>query len=461
MERRTEVFPLNVEAALAEIELVIAHAEKAKALLLESGTGVVVVPAGGNLQAALDNGGSILFEGIHEGTYIGRKPGTRLAGAAGSGIHGLSDAAFIVPPRAYDIELSAFSATTDHDQAVIRLGNNDSTQDGAEDEPSGLNLRWIKIPTHRGKRGIEVNARNVLIEDVDIRDVWDGSAARRDSQALCIINSSGSVVVRRGHLEAGSEVIIIGGDEVDMAGVVPSDLLFEDLELVRPLSWKDDGVYRKVKNIFEAKTGRGVTLRRSKLSGNWAGFGQIGYAILLTPTRDGQVTNVLIEDCEIDNTGGGLQILGRAYRYHTPSRLSLIFQRNIVIADHVRFGGRGWLAECAAEPESLVFKDNRVTLSGTTLLSYQFGTVKEADGSTRQGGPLGLLEMTGNTATCPKYGITLDGYKPDGNVTPYVNGGPNKEGFVSVTTLEVFENTFTGGASSSVMRRNFPENVYQ
>jgi hypothetical protein len=233
-----------------------------------------------------------------------------------------------------------------------------------------------------------------------------------------------------------------------MAGIVPTDLVFEDLTLARPVSWHTDGIARKVKNLFELKTGRNVTLRRATLSGCWL-EAQTGHAIVLTPTQDGEVTGVTIEDCSIAQVGSGLQILGRAYRYHTRTKLDLVFRRNTLKTDHVRFGGRGWLAEASAEPEALTFQENRFTLSGTTLFSYQYGTVMEADGSTRQGGPLGLLEMTGNEGTCPKYGINLIGYP---------NGGPAKEGFKGVTKLEVFENTFSGAAA--LMKRNFPENVY-
>lgn len=448
---------MNVEAALAEIELVIAHAEKAKALLSETGTGIVVVPAGGNLQAALDDGGAIEVEGAHDGTFIVQKPGTRVVGRAGATLHGPSGSALIVPPGAFDIQVSAFGCTCNTDQAVVRLGANDTTQMRPEQEPHSLTLRGVRIPTHRGKRGFEINARAVLLEDCDVRDLWD--PALRDSQAIAVLNSSGGVTVRGGHFEAGSEVILAGGDTMKMAGVVMADLLFEDVELFRPLSWRTDGVKRTVKNLFELKSGKGVTLRRGKLSGSWVD-GQTGHAIVLTPTHEGQVTDILIEDCSITNVSNGLQILGRAYRYYTPSRLSLVFQRNRLTTNSVELGGRGWLCESGGEPEALVFRQNQVTLTGTTLFSYQFGTVKEADGSTRQGKPLGVLEMTENTATCPKYGITLDGFKADGNVTAYVNGGPNKEGFVSVEHLEVFDNTFTGGQANAVMKRNFPENQY-
>lgn len=437
---------MDIDAALAEINLVIEHAEKAKALLSDSGTGVVVVPAGGDLQAALDHGGAIEFEGTHEGTYLAQKPGTRLVGKAGAALHGVSASALIVPPGAFDIQASAFSATSASDQAVIRLGANDSAQTNTASEPHTLTLKAVRIPTHRGKRGFEVNARSVLLEDCDVRDLWD--PALRDSQAIGLLNSSGYLTVRRGHFEAGSEVILTGGDSMKMAGVVPTELLFEDVELFRPLSWKGDGVKRVVKNLFELKNGNGVTLRRAKLSGCWVD-GQTGHAIVLTPTWDGQVSNVVIEDCSISDVGSGLQILGRAYRYYTPSRTSLIFQRNTLVTDHVQFGGRGWLAEASGEPDALVFRQNDVTLTGTTLVSFQRGTVMEADGSTHEGGNLNVLELTGNKATCPKYGLNLIGFP---------NGGPAKQGFAAVNKLEVFENTFKGAAS--LMKANFPENVY-
>lgn len=439
------------------LDRLIAVAQEAKAAYVAGRTRVV--RAGESLQAALDTGGLIEFEGVHEGTYVARVSGTTLTGRPGARIHGPAGVvpALTVPPGTRQMAFHAFQATSDGSEAIIRIGANDESQTRLEQEPDGITLRGIVVPSHRGKRAIELHARDVTVEACDIRDVYDPRLY--DSQAIGGTNSSGMIRIIGNHLEAGSENILFGGDTARM-GVQTTSVLIEGNTIRKPLSWQTDGINRAVKNLIEFKRGAQIVIRQNTLDGCWRASQQ-GYAIVLTPTRDGNLEDVLIQDNQITNVGGGLQILGRAYRYVTASRTKVRCERNTWQIDHRRFGGTGSLAVAEAEPLAIEFVDEVVQASGSRLFAYAFGDVMDADGTVRRGGQLGVLRMHRITATVGSYGITLDGFKSDGvSTTAYVNGGPNREGFVSVAEMDVAGNTFSGPSMSSVMKRNFPENTY-
>jgi hypothetical protein len=407
----------------------------------------VVVPADGNLQAALNEGGIIEFEGTHTAPdrFVASVPGTRLIGRPGAKLVGGVREAIIIPPGAYDIELANFEAVSNGIQSVVRVGANDTSQTTLAQEPYDITLRYVRVPTHRGKRGIEINARDVLVEDCEVHDTW--SSALVDSQGIAIYNASGNITVRGGTYEAGSENVLVGGDTNKM-GVTVTNVRFEYVTLRKPLSWKTDGVNRVVKNLFELKTGRYVTLQNSTLDGSWHAA-QAGHAIVITPTLDGQITEITIQDNTIRNVGNALQILGRAYSYYTPTRVGLTFQRNNVTVDHLTFGGSGRLAEISAEPDYIRILDNQISVSGSSFVTYYWGNVMLADGTKRPGGPMNSFVMTGNTASVRPYGLNFLGY---------INCGPTQQGFAAATVLNVTGNTFSN--SASLFRTNFPGNTY-
>lgn len=413
-----------------------------------SATSYQVVGVGGDLQAALNAGGVIEFEGIHVAAdrFVASVPGTRLIGRPGAKLVGKREA-IIIPPGTSNIELSNFEATSLGTESVVRAGANDTTQTSLALEPFDITLRNITVPTHRGKRGFEINARDVLVEDCKVFDTW--SVAGADSQGLSVSNSSGNIVVSGGVYQAGSENILVGGDWMKMPGVVPTNIRFVNVELSKPLSWRTDGVKRTVKNLFELKTGRFVTLENSKLSGSWRD-GQTGYGIVLTPTRDGQIEHVTIRANTISEVGGGVQILGRAYAYYTPTRLGLDFLNNQVTVDHLTYGGTGVLAAIEAEPDYINFVDNVWVVSGSSLVTYRWGNVMLSDGTVRVGGPMNHFSMIGNLGGVRQYGLNFLGYP---------NCGPKQEGFAAAIALNVKTNTFSG--AGTVFKTNFPLNTWQ
>lgn len=116
---------------------------------------------------------------------------------------------------------------------------------------------------------------------------------------------SGNYLIKNNYLEASAEIILFGGGG---ALFVPTDITIIGNELRKPDSWNpDDPSYSpvngkpwSVKNHFELKSGKRVLFEKNTLSGNWGGFTQTGFSILLTPkNQNGQCPICVVEDVTI------------------------------------------------------------------------------------------------------------------------------------------------------------------
>jgi hypothetical protein len=448
--------PMNIPDALAAVERVMVSIQEVKAALTTAPEPVqTVVRAGENLQAALDQAGAIELdaEAFFEGTYFLRS-NTVLTAKPGAAIRGKTGPALMIPPGTSDVGIFGLEAASTSSE-VIRIGENSPTQTTVEDAPRGIILTHVRIPRHRGKRGIAIHGRDVTLLNCEVLDCWD--PAGQDSQAIYIGNAPGPITIRGGRYSAGSEVVLLGGDATQIPHVTPTDILVEDVELFRPLSWLGDGVPRKVKNIFEVKNGRNVTLRTSHLHGCWAN-GQQGEAIVLTPAldgaktdpplRSGEVTNVLVEDVTVTDCSSLVGILGRAYSAYTVEAASgIVFRRVAATLNRAQFGGRGQLATIGGEPEDVTFEDCTVTQDGTSLVYYSPGTCLDpVTKLSRAAGKLGALTLKNSRCTLPTYGIML------GGVANAVNWQ------ASVGVLDVKGNVF--GGSNTAMKKTLVENEY-
>ncbi len=444
----------QVEAALAQIDAAVATIRAA-----ETPPPPIrpTVRAGENLQAALDAGGEIAIEpgAQFSGSFKLWKPGTRLFGAQDVVLIGQRGPALYVPIGASDLYVENVAAGVEnYDQAVVRLGMNDSSQTTLSVEPRNITLRRVRIPTFRGKHAFEINARDVTLTECEAIDVWDPGL--RDSQGILLMNSSGGLTVRGGRYSAGSECFMSGGDWMKMPGVVPATLVFEGVEFFRPLSWQTDGVNRAVKNLFELKNGTGVLVKGCKLSGSWTAAQPDGAAFMLTPTNRGTVGDVRVEGCVVRDCGMIYNILGRDYGTFSNGRTALTSRDNVYQCDRKQFGkpnepAQGQLAKIGAEPLVVDFEDDIALVDGSSLIYYYRGTVMNPDGTKRAGGNIGTLRLVTNKLRCGQYGINLDGY---------ANGGVNGEGLHAVDAVEVTGNIFAGDILAPALKKNFPSNVW-
>lgn len=396
-----------------------------------------IVPAGGDLQAALNAGGVVNGSGATFAGAFTLKSGTELKNCS---INGPSTVPAIdIPPDTHDVKITDVAVNSAHTQRAILVGRNDSDQTSTDKAPTGVVLTRVKIPTYRGKHAIEWSGSGSII-DCEVLDAWNSWG--QDSQALGITsNSPGNTLVQGGRYSAGSEVILVGGSEPATKGNVPKNLTFDGVTLFRPLSWQTDGTNRYVKNLFELKTGQNVALRNSTLSGCWQAS-QNGYAVVITPHSGGDIHDVLIENNAISEVGAGFQILGQEYAIGelvTPKPTSgIVIRGNSVTTSRQYAPTLSILAGITGAPVDVTFDQNSVTLDGTRIVAYDPGTVLSADGqSTKAAGPMTTFVFTANHVT---GGMT---YTFIFNGLPY--GQPSPGG---VTNLTIADNSFVGAPAA-------------
>jgi hypothetical protein len=396
-----------------------------------------LVRAGESLQAALDAGGAIRLEDgatFAAARFTVRRPldvvgnGIRIIGEAGPALH--------VVPGTTDVRFTgAIDCLSRRDQGVVVLGDNSSATQGTLDAvPARIVLTGLRVPTHRGKAAFEVHARQVALLDCHAADTWAPSLS--DSKGVWIHNTPGEVLIRGGSYSSGSECILTGGETVRIPGNVPEGITVEEARLWRPLEWQTDGVRRAVKNLLELKTGRRVRVRRCVLDGAWRDA-QSGYAIMLTASQ-GEVQDVAVEGCRIQNVGGGVNVTGSDKYAQFPGRTrGIVVSDSLFLINRTRFGGNGWTALVQGGPESVRLERIVSVHDGAALVEVSTGPV-----------PVDELAVVDSLAVPGQYGIRLGGTS---------NAAPNP---AAVARLTVERTTFAEPASSTLKRNLDPSNRY-
>ena len=388
---------------------------------------VTIVKTGADLQAALDAGGTIELPSgsAFSGSFVISKSNTRLVGNNGTLSAGNAPA-LLVKPNTTDVEVTDLTVTSAFSGGVVQCGDNGPTQTTVAQQPARITFRNVTIPTHRGKRGFEINCSATIV-DSNVSDVWASSLA--DSQAIAVLNSCGPVSVLGGSFVAGSENIMVGGDSLkilDCPKRVAADLTFDGITLLKPEAWHTDGVNRGAKNLLELKAGKDVVVKNAKLSGSWKAA-QDGWAIVITPKNSQFIENVLLDTVTVDRVGGCLQLLGNDYNTVTPQATKGLVVRNFTCtASKASYGGRGIFGLVLGGFLDATFENVQAQFDGNCIF--------QAD--TKPGMPLGPFVMTGSTMPTGQYAVMANGVNFGGPTPPAYAGRE----FVTQFTGNTFAN---------------------
>jgi hypothetical protein len=338
-----------------------------------------LVKAGTNLQAAVDEASVVELEAGASFEAVTLRTGQAIYGAPGAAIRGVGIPAIHVLAGARGVYVDGVDCFSTHN-CVVQVGDNE-TQARVEDAPTAIRFERVRVPSHRGKRGFELHGMGVTLIDCSVDDTYD--PARRDSQAIYVANSPGDILIEGGSYAAGSEIVLMGGAPTTIPGLIPQNIVLKDAKLIRPLSWRTDGTYRKAKNILEVKSGKGIVVKGCTLAGCWPEGGQQSEAIMLTPTIDGSrtdppqvshVSDVLIEDCQIYDCGSILNIIGRDNSSYTPEATANVVLRRVTgVASRARFGGRGQVLMAGVEVGSLTVEDSVFVVDGSSTIYTHLG----------------------------------------------------------------------------------------
>ncbi len=249
-------------------QLVVIVAFALLALTTRAYAATINVPAGGNLQAAINAakpGDTIHLQA--GATYIGNftlpmttapleitirtAPDSRLPGPGRRIMpadafllakvrSGNTGAAFQTAPGAHHwrLELLEIGATTGGYGEIIRLGRAGTEQSTLDVVPHDLVIDRCYIhgdPLTGQKRGIALNSASTTIVGSYISDI---KGSGMDTQAIGGWNGPGPYLIQNNYLEAAGENVMFGGADPKIPNLVPSDITLRLNHFIKPRSWQ-------------------------------------------------------------------------------------------------------------------------------------------------------------------------------------------------------------------------------
>jgi hypothetical protein len=276
--------------------------------------------------------------------------------------------------RHWRLELLEFPPTRDGAGDIITLGSGEAAQNDLALVPGDIVLDRIYVhgdPGRGQKRGIALNSAATSIINSHISGI---KALGQDSQAIAGWNGPGPYRIENNYLEAAGENFMLGGADPRIPGLVTEDVVFRRNHLSKPLEWR--GQRWVVKNLFQLKNARRVLVEGNLMEYSWRS-GQVGYAIVLSPrNQDGRadwttVEDVTIRDNVIRHAGGGMQIIGEDSNHPSgPTRGIRVVNNLFYDIDARQWGGTGAFALVGDGPSDVIIERNTVSQSGNMLMAY-------------------------------------------------------------------------------------------
>ena len=199
------------------------------------------------------------------------------------------------------VGLNVGAALENQSATVFNLLDFGSDSTTAEDLPSDLIIDRCYIHGNANanvRRGVALNSVRSAVVNSVIDEIHERGA---DSQAIGGWTGPGPYLIENNFLAAATENIMFGGSPPGIANLVPEDIVIRANHLFKPLRWKTkdpsfDGNDWSIKNSFELKNARRVLVEGNVFENNWADS-QVGFAILLTVRgEDGQAPWSAVQD---------------------------------------------------------------------------------------------------------------------------------------------------------------------
>jgi len=309
-------------------------------------------------------------------------------------------------PGAHHWRLSLLEIQGSGGGDLVRLGDGSNAQSRLDQIPHDLFIDRCYIhgdPERGQKRGIALNSASTAIVNSHISAI---AARGQEAQAIAGWNGPGPYLIENNYLEAATENILFGGADSAVPNLVPSDITIRRNHFAKKPDWRQEGRW-VVKNLFELKSARRVTVEWNLLEYNWLD-GQTGSAVVLkSVNQGGRAPWSVVEDVAfryniIRHSGSAFNVSGR-----DPDRTDQVTRR-IVIEHNLaydiseeKWGGHGRFILVGNGAADLSIDHNTVIQDGTFL--HVYGSEKGATV------PVRGLRLTNNLALHNTFGIKGDG----------------------------------------------------
>ncbi len=409
----------------------------------------ITVPAGGDLQVAIDRarpGDTVTLApgAVYTGNFVlpandgdqfitlrtaddARHPraGQRVRPAIAGSLAVLRSAGrepvLRTAPGAHHWRLTLLELAANQDAAgdILALGDGGLAQHALSAVPHDLIVDRCYIhgdPERGQKRAIALNSGSTTLSNSYISDI---KAVGQDSQAIAGWNGPGPYTIENNYLEAAGENFLLGGADPAIRGLVAQDVVFRRNHLTKRVAWRTAGW--QVKNLFELKNARRVLVEGNVFENVWTAA-QTGYAILLTPrNQDGGAPWTAVEEITIRrnvvrHAGGGIVITGEDSNHPSGSTRRVTVTGNLFYdLNAAVWGGSGAFLLIGDGPADLLIEHNTVVQSGNIVTAF--------GGSKEEPLPIRGLIFQNNLIRHNEFGVigadraigtgTLDAYFPD------------------------------------------------
>jgi hypothetical protein len=425
----------------------------------------IMVPAGGDLQAAIINaraGDTIalaagaVYSGSFElpaksgdgyitirsaasnavlppdGVRIGPQYASQLPRVQG-GFAGMP--AFTTAPGAHHYRLQFLEIVNTYAaNDIIQLGDAGPNQTSLGSVPHDLIVDRCYIHGNAvsgQKRGIALNSASTVIANSYISDI---KSAQEDAQAIMGANGPGPFLIVNNYLEASGENVLFGGADPFIQNLVPSDITLQQNYITKPPAWRSQPWI--VKNLIELKNAQRVTINGNLIENNWAASQQ-GYAILLTPrNQDNTAPWTVVQQVQFTNNvvrhvASVFNVLGNDDFNQSRATNAITIRNNVFLdINRASWGGTGWFLLTNGGSDITV-DHNTVFTDGTSVVF--------ADGPGVTG-----LTFTNNILPDNAWAVMGSGTSPgNGTISRYYPGAI------------VRRNVFIAGNSQSYPTDNF------
>ena len=225
-------------------------------------------------------------------------------------------------------------------------------------------------PERGSRRGLALNTGRALVIDSHLSDF---KRAGEESQAIAVWNGTGPFTILNSYLEATGENVMFGGADPLIPDLVPADIVIRGNHFSKPVAWRRSGAGWTVKNLFELKNARNVTIEGNLFEHNWPDA-QTGFAILFTPrNQDGAAPWTVVEDVTftgnlVRRVGGGISILGTDDIQTSRPTARVRISNNLFIDVGGEWGG-GTLFQIMHGTTSVHIAHNTALQTGTAILA--------------------------------------------------------------------------------------------
>jgi uncharacterized protein (TIGR03437 family) len=416
----------------------------------------ITVPAGGNLQSAINAaqyGDTIILEAgaIYNATVtLPLKSGTGEIVIQSSRLSELPEGARVSPSQSalfakiqssipaepvvktaagahhYRFKGIEFSTTSTSVVVydLVRFGDGRFTQTTLSSVPHHLSIdrSWIHgFSDQDVQRGVSAQCAECEVTNSYISDIH---MVGIEAQGIAGWNGPGPIRIINNYIEASTQNILFGGADSASESLMPQDLEIRRNHLFKPLSWKVEdpsyaGKHWTVKNILEFKAVKRAVVDGNVMQNNWTD-GQDGKAVLLTVRNQecsanwSTVQQVSFTNNIVYNAEGALNFLGKdneaeAAYGKCPVGSTSTRGSDVTVANNLFYNIRGpfltlnGFYNVTLNHNTSFQTSNTYTLYGEQSLGYVSTnnlTIENPYGIFGDGGYLGTAGLTKYTPTC-------------------------------------------------------------